>query len=72
VDKLTDQNIEILRLIADGLSNSEIAATLFINERAVEKSIARMIKTLGIQAEAGKNQRVTLVRLFLRLTGKGA
>ena len=72
VDKLTDHNIQILRLIADGLSNSEIAATLFINERAVEKSIARMIKTLGIQAEAGKNQRVTLVRLFLRLTGKGA
>lgn len=72
VDKLTDQNIEILRLIADGLSNSEIAATLFINERAVEKSIARMIKTMGIQADAGKNQRVTLVRLFLRLTGKGA
>lgn len=70
VDKLTDQNIKILRLITDGLSNSEIAATLFINERAVEKSIARMIKALDLRAEAGKNQRVALVRLFMRLTGK--
>lgn len=72
VDKLTDQNIQILRLIADGQTNSEIASTLFINERAVEKSIARMIKSLGLRAEPGKNQRVALVRLFMRLTGKNS
>jgi DNA-binding NarL/FixJ family response regulator len=72
VDKLSDQNIKILRYISDGLSNKEIADRLFVNERAVEKSIARMIKSLDIHADVGKNQRVTLVRLFLRLTGKNA
>jgi len=38
---LTPRELEVLRLIADGLSNSEIAATLVISQETVKTYVSR-------------------------------
>lgn len=42
--KLTDRELEILKLIAQELSNAEIAQTLFISERTVETHRKNMLR----------------------------
>lgn len=66
---LSDANIEILRLIARGVSNAEIATRLFMSERAVEKAIARLIKALRVPADKTQNQRVRLAQAYFEMAG---
>lgn len=68
--KLTDLQIETLRLVAAGYSNSEIAKRRFVTEQTVEKTIARASKVLGLGANQEQNQRVRIARLFLEETGQ--
>lgn len=63
-----DTQVEIMRLISAGLSNAEIAESLIMREGSVEKSIARLIKNLGIKASRKQNQRVLIAQEFYRLT----
>lgn len=67
--ELTNSQIETLRLLAYGLSNSEISRVRVVTEKSVEKTISRMAKRLDIQAEGTMNQRVALAREYFRLTG---
>lgn len=67
--KLSDQQIDIMRLIAHGYSNSEIASRLFVNERTVEKSISRLIKSLNLNTEKTRNQRVTISQKYFGMAG---
>ncbi|HEY3117862.1 MAG TPA: response regulator transcription factor [Chloroflexota bacterium] len=46
---LTNRERELLRLIADGRPNREIAAELYISVRTVEAHKARMISRLGLR-----------------------
>jgi DNA-binding NarL/FixJ family response regulator len=46
---LTPRELEVLRLIADGLSNSEIAATLMISPETVKTFVSRMLTKLGLR-----------------------
>ncbi|RSN52535.1 DNA-binding response regulator [Amycolatopsis sp. WAC 04182] len=46
---LTPRELEVLRLIADGLSNSEIAATLMISQETVKTFVSRMLAKLGLR-----------------------
>lgn len=48
VEELTFTETEILRLVADGRSNSEAAAILGLSPRTVETYRARMMRRLGI------------------------
>lgn len=68
---LSDQQISVLKLVASGLSNSEIAKKLSVSEKAVEHLITRTAKTLGISREGNLNLRVQLMRHFAQLIGKG-
>ena len=66
---LSDQQVEIMRLIATGSSNADIARRRFINEASVEKAIARLIKQLDLKAGKDQNQRVMIAQLYFQLTG---
>jgi DNA-binding NarL/FixJ family response regulator len=46
---LTPRELEVLRLIADGLSNSEIAATLVISQETVKTFVSRILAKLNLR-----------------------
>ncbi|MBB4908506.1 response regulator [Actinophytocola algeriensis] len=46
---LTPRELEVLRLIADGLSNSEIAGTLVLSQETVKTYVSRILAKLGLR-----------------------
>lgn len=67
---LNSHQIEILKLVAAGATNTEIARQTRSSEKAVEHTIARIAKSLGLERSPEHNARVQLVRAFADLTGK--
>lgn len=67
--RLTNSQIETLRFVAEGHSNAHIAATMGVNEKAVEQQITRIAARLGVKREEGKNTRVGIARAYFRLRG---
>ncbi|OFW56811.1 MAG: hypothetical protein A2Y75_06495 [Candidatus Solincola sediminis] len=45
---LSDREIEVLQLLADGMSNKEIAGSLFISTQTVKTHIAHIFDKLGV------------------------
>jgi DNA-binding NarL/FixJ family response regulator len=72
VAKLTDTQLETLRLMAQGLSNAEISKRRFVTEKSVETSIARLAKVMGLTNDPGQNQRVHMARVYFRALGVDA
>lgn len=46
--KLTDREIEVLRLIARGLSNADISDRLFLSEGTVRNHVSAILGKLGV------------------------
>jgi len=46
--KLTDREVEVLRLLAQGKANKEIAASLFIGETTVKTHVSNILLKLGV------------------------
>jgi len=51
---LTDREAEILRSIAQGLSNQEIASSLFLSVRTVERHISNIYAKVGAHGKAAR------------------
>jgi NarL family two-component system response regulator LiaR len=46
--ELTDRELEVLRLIADGNNNAGIAAKLFISEKTVKSHVSNILSKLHL------------------------
>lgn len=66
---LSDVQLETLRLIAQGMSNSEIARRRSVSEKSVEAIISRLILAFDIKKDVSANQRVHLARNYFESLG---
>ena len=66
---LNDVQIETLRLVAQGLTNQQIAKERFVTEKAVEYTISKIGEILDIQPNSTANQRVNIARTYFQLRG---
>jgi DNA-binding NarL/FixJ family response regulator len=69
LSELTDIQIETLRLVAQGLSNSEIAKVRFVSEKSVEQIVARIAQHLSITPDRRRNLRVVLAGVYFKWLG---
>jgi DNA-binding NarL/FixJ family response regulator len=69
ITRLTDGQVELLRMMALGLSNAEIAKRKFVTEKSVELSVSRLVRALGIERNPTQNQRVHMSKVYFRATG---
>ncbi len=67
VASLSEREMDVLRLMAEGRSNNGIAAQLFVTPKAVEKHIANIFGKLGLHADTSEHhRRVLAVLTYLR------
>lgn len=66
---LTNTQMEILRMVADGLTNAEIAQRRGVSVRSVQTAMTRILANALIEPEPGVNVRVQLVKYYQSLTG---
>ena len=52
IEQLTDREMEVLKLIAQGLTNEQIASTLFISKRTVSTHINNLLNKLNLESRA--------------------
>ena len=50
--QLTSRQLEVAMLLADGLTNGEIAERLFVSKKTVENHVAAVFAKLGVQSRA--------------------
>jgi DNA-binding NarL/FixJ family response regulator len=65
LNTLTPREREVLSLMAQGLDNATIAATLVITERSVSKHIGNIFGKLGLPPDEAGDRRVRAVLAFL-------
>lgn len=65
IDFLTARERQVLSEIAQGKSNSAVAASLALSERAVEKHTNSIFSKLHLTEERDVNRRVTAVLMYL-------
>ena len=61
VGRLTEREQEVLRLVAEGLTNTGIARRLFLSERTVETHVRHVVDELDLPAGEDAHRRVLAV-----------
>lgn len=69
LDTLTERERDVLRLMAEGRSNTGIAATLHISQGVVEKHVASIMLKLQLDLAPEDNRRTLAVLAWLRAGG---
>lgn len=64
--RLTRREQEVLALMAEGRSNTNIARTLVISDGAVEKHVGNIFAKLALAADTEQHRRVRAVLAYLR------
>jgi DNA-binding NarL/FixJ family response regulator len=64
---LTPRELEVLALVAEGLSNRAIAARLGVNERTVESHTTQVFQKLDLESSTDIHRRVLAVLTYLRV-----
>jgi DNA-binding NarL/FixJ family response regulator len=73
VASLSQRELDVLRLMAEGRSNGGIAGQLFVTPKAVEKHIANIFTKLALQPDAAEqHRRVLAVLTYLRSQQNGS
>ena len=66
---LTTSQVHVLRMIAEGMSNQEIANRRQCSLRAAEHMVQRTFTALGLGADARVNTRVAAARIYIEEAG---
>ena len=67
---LTSHQLEIMRMVAQGLTNQQIALEQGTSEKAIEHVIARILQRIGVDRNPRLNPRVQLVQAYAELSGR--
>jgi DNA-binding NarL/FixJ family response regulator len=69
LSEFTDIQVATLRLVAQGLSNSEIAKVRFVSEKSVEQIVARIAQHLKVTPDRSRNLRVVITGEYFKWIG---
>ena len=69
LSEFTDIQVATLRLVAQGLSNSEIAKVRFVSEKSVEQIVARIAQHLKVAPDRSRNLRVVITGEYFKWIG---
>ncbi len=64
---LTPRELEVLRCVAEGRTNAQIAATLFITERTADAHVSNILRKLGA---ARRTEAVAIARRLGMIDGR--
>jgi DNA-binding NarL/FixJ family response regulator len=67
---LTEREIEVLQLLAEGCSNQAVGDRLFLAPKTVEGHIRSLFAKLGLEDQPGTHRRVLAVLAYLRRTSR--
>ena len=68
--ELTSTMLDVLRMVAEGLSTQEIARRREVSPKAVEATITKLCEYFDLDRQPSHNQRVRLVAEYYALTGQ--
>ena len=66
LETLTERELAVLALMAEGRSNQAIAGQLYMSVKTVETHVGNMLAKLGLPPAAGDHRRVLAVLTYLR------
>ncbi len=70
VDGLTPRELDVLELIAQGMSNRAIAGQLHLSVKGIEKHVTTIFRKLDLTRQIGLDRRVVAVLTYLAVQGE--